>query len=70
VRNLKVNLTALDNNIQIEGITLALLLLATIHFRDEHAGEVNYHPMRSYEGEFEAMLRTSGMAFDPKEAFG
>jgi len=34
----------------------------------EHQAE--HHQKRSYEGEFEAMLRKSGMAFDPKEAFG
>ncbi len=34
----------------------------------EHQAE--HHQKRSYEGEFETMLRKSGMAFDPKEAFG
>lgn len=34
----------------------------------EHQAE--HHQKRSYESEFEAMLRKSGIAFDPKEAFG
>jgi REP element-mobilizing transposase RayT len=34
----------------------------------EHQAE--HHQKRSYEGEFETMLRKSGMTFDPKEAFG
>jgi putative transposase len=34
----------------------------------EHQAE--HHAKRSYENEFEAMLRKSGMAFDAKEAFG
>jgi putative transposase len=34
----------------------------------EHQAE--HHQKRSYEAEFEAMLRKSGMAFDSKEALG
>ncbi len=34
----------------------------------EHQAE--HHRKRSYESEFEAMLRKSGIAFDPKETFG
>jgi len=34
----------------------------------EHQTE--HHRGRSYETEFEAMLRKSGMRFDTKEAFG
>jgi putative transposase len=34
----------------------------------EHQAE--HHRKRSYEAEFEAMLRKSGTAFDPKEALG
>ena len=34
----------------------------------EHQAE--HHSNRSYESEFEAMLRKSGMEFDRKEAFG
>lgn len=34
----------------------------------EHQAE--HHQKRSYENEFEVMLRKSGMGFDPKEAFG
>jgi len=34
----------------------------------EHQQE--HHSKRSYEREFEAMLRKSGMEFDGKEAFG
>ena len=34
----------------------------------EHQPE--HHQKRSYEGEFEAMLRKSGIAFDAKEVFG
>jgi putative transposase len=34
----------------------------------EHQAE--HHQKRSYEGEFEAMLRKSGIAFDSKDAFG
>lgn len=34
----------------------------------EHQAE--HHRKRTYEREFEAMLRKSGMAFDPVEAFG
>jgi putative transposase len=34
----------------------------------EHQAE--HHQKRSYEAEFETMLRKSGIAFDPKEAFG
>ena len=34
----------------------------------EHQPE--HHGKRSYEGEFEALVRKSGMAFDEKEAFG
>jgi REP element-mobilizing transposase RayT len=29
-----------------------------------------HHQKRSYEGEFEAMLRRSGLVFNPKDAFG
>jgi putative transposase len=32
--------------------------------------QAEHHRKRSYENEFEAMLRKSGMAFDAKEAFG
>jgi REP element-mobilizing transposase RayT len=32
--------------------------------------QVEHHRTRSYESEFEALLRKSGIAFDPKEAFG
>jgi putative transposase len=32
--------------------------------------QAEHHQKRSYESEFEAMLRKSGVAFDPKEAFG
>ncbi|MGD1022751.1 MAG: IS200/IS605 family transposase [Candidatus Sulfotelmatobacter sp.] len=34
----------------------------------EHQPE--HHQQRSYENEFEAMLRKSGMPFDPNDAFG
>jgi putative transposase len=34
----------------------------------EHQAE--HHQKRSYESEFGAMLRKSGIEFDPKEAFG
>lgn len=34
----------------------------------EHQSE--HHRRRSYEGEFESMVRKSGIAFDPREAFG
>ena len=34
----------------------------------EHQAE--HHRKRSYESEFEAMLRKSGITFDPREAFG
>jgi len=34
----------------------------------EHQAE--HHQKRSYEAEFEAMLRKLGIAFDPKEVFG
>jgi hypothetical protein len=30
----------------------------------------NYHRKRTYESEFETLLRKSGMEFDPAEAFG
>jgi putative transposase len=32
--------------------------------------QAQHHQKRSYEGEFELMLRKSGIAIDPKEAFG
>ncbi len=32
--------------------------------------QVDHHRKRSYESEFEAMLLRSGIAFDPKDAFG
>jgi putative transposase len=32
--------------------------------------QAEHHRKRSYENEFESMLRRSGMAFDAKEAFG
>ena len=32
--------------------------------------QAEHHQKRSYESEFEAMLRKSGIALDPKEAFG
>jgi hypothetical protein len=34
----------------------------------EHQAE--HHRGRSYESEFEAMIRKSGMVFDAEEAFG
>lgn len=40
---------------------------AVIHYI-EHQTE--HHRRRSYESEFEAMIRKSGMAFDAEEAFG
>ena len=38
--------------------------------RDYIEHQPEHHKKRSYEAEFEAMLRKSGMGFDPKEAFG
>ncbi len=38
--------------------------------RDYIERQAEHHRERSYESEFEAMLRKSGIAFDPKEAFG
>ena len=32
--------------------------------------QAQHHQKRSYEGEFEAMVRKSGVAFDSKDAFG
>jgi len=32
--------------------------------------QAEHHRNRSYESEFEAMLRKSGIAFDPNDAFG
>ncbi|MBW8869604.1 MAG: IS200/IS605 family transposase [Acidobacteriales bacterium] len=40
---------------------------AVVHYI-EHQAE--HHRVRSYETEFEAMIRKSGMTFDAKEAFG
>jgi REP element-mobilizing transposase RayT len=40
----------------------------TVKHYIEHQAE--HHQKRSYEGEFESMLRKSGMAFNPTEAFG
>jgi REP element-mobilizing transposase RayT len=38
--------------------------------RDYIEHQAEHHRKRSYESEFEAMLRKSGMAFDATEAFG
>jgi len=32
--------------------------------------QVEHHDGRSYEGEFETMIRRSGIRFDAEEAFG
>lgn len=37
---------------------------------DYIAHQAEHHKARSFEGEFEALVRKSGIAFDEKEAFG
>ena len=39
-------------------------------FKDYIEHQAEHHQKRSYETEIEAMLRKSGIAFDPKQAFG
>jgi REP element-mobilizing transposase RayT len=38
--------------------------------KDYIESQAEHHRERSYESEFEAMLRKSGITFDPDEAFG